>query len=39
MEISRNFDGPSMIEDFVFELFRKDLSMKYRRGIKEDMKY
>ena len=34
MEISSNFDGPSMIEDFVFELFWIDLSMDYRKGIK-----
>ena len=39
MEIFENFDRPSMIEDFVFELFWKDLSMRYRKGIKWDMKY
>ena len=39
VEIFGNFDGSSVIEDFVFELFRKDLSMGYRRGIKWDLKY
>ena len=34
MEIFGNSDGSSIIEDVVFELFCRDLSMGYRRGIK-----
>ena len=35
----RNFDGLSVIKDFVFRLFWKDLSKGYKRVIKWDLKY
>ena len=39
IETFRDFDGPLVIEDFVFELFWKNLRMEYGRGLSLKLVY